>query len=274
VGRLRACAIAFVCSVAIAAAVQAQWGWGREGSYPPRFPPPNFTDGAFTICKLMYTSVRREMGGIGWATDYPDAARHLMIRASELTKVHISRDSQNEPNFWVVRMTDDALFDCPVTFATDVGTMGMSTAEAARLHDYLLKGGFLWVDDFWGTEAWEHWAEEIAKALPPREYPIVDIPPDHPIRHILHRLTQVPQVTSIQNWRRTGGYTSERGEDSAEVHFRAINDSHGRIMVLMTHNTDLGDSWEREGEDPGFFYQFSPAGYAVGINVLLYTLTH
>jgi hypothetical protein len=266
--------LALAFALALATVTHAQWGWGREGTYPPRFPPNDFSDGGLTICKAMYTSVVREMGGIGWATDYPDAAGHLMTRASELTKIRISTDGQHEPNFWVVRLTDDALFQCPVVFASDVGTIGLSQPEADRLREYLLKGGFLWVDDFWGTEAWERWAHEIGKALPPQDYPIVDIGPDHPVMHTLHDITQVPQVTSIQHWRRSGGETSERGADSAEVHFRAINDKAGRIMVLMSHNTDLGDSWEREGEDPGFFYQFSPPGYSVGINVLLYSLTH
>ena len=85
----------------------------------------------------------------------------------------------------------------------------------------------------------------------------------------------VPQVTNIQFWRSSGGTeTSERGADSVEVHTRAISDAHGRIMVLMTHNTDLGDSWEREGEDSAYFYQFAGPGYSVGINVLVYALTH
>ena len=85
----------------------------------------------------------------------------------------------------------------------------------------------------------------------------------------------VPQITNIQFWRAVGGSaTSERGADSDEAHFRAIRDSHGRIMVVMTHNTDVADSWEREGEDPDFFYQFSPDGYALGINVLLHAMTH
>ena len=85
----------------------------------------------------------------------------------------------------------------------------------------------------------------------------------------------VPQITNIQFWRGVGGHsTSERGADSAVAHLRAIRDSHGRIMVLMTHNTDVADSWEREGEDPGFFYQFSPSGYALGIDVLLHAMTH
>jgi len=272
--RIRAIAIALALIMAIAAAVRAQYGYYREGSYPVRFPPAEFNDGSFVICKLMYNRVRFEPGGIGWNTDWPDAQRHLMIRASELTKVRVSRDTQGEVNFWVVRATDDALFQCPVVLGTDVGTIGLSQPEADRLREYLLKGGFLWVDDFWGEAAWEQWSTEIAKALPPQRYPIFDIPKDHPIYHVLHQIDHVPQVTSIQNWRRTGGETSERGAESAEVHFRAIADDHGRIMVLMSHNTDLGDSWEREGEDPAFFYQFSPAGYSVGINVLLYTLSH
>jgi hypothetical protein len=272
--RWRAAIVVAVGALALASVVHAQWGWGREGSYPPRFPPEHFSDGGFTICKAMYTMVRREPGGIGWATDYPDAARHLMIRASELTSIRISKDTQNEPNFWVVRFTDDAIFQCPMVFATDVGTMGLSQPEADRLRDYLLKGGFLWVDDFWGTDAWDQWVHEISKALPAAEYPIIDLPRDHIIFRTLHQIDQVPQVTSIQNWRRTGGATSERGADSDEVHFRAITDRRGRIIVLMSHNTDLGDSWEREGEDPAFFYQFSPPGYSVGINVLLYGLTH
>lgn len=250
-------------------------GYFREGSYPPRFPPPRFHDGAFTICKVMYTAVRREWMGIGWATDYPYAARNLMIRASELTKIRVSVDAANEPFVWVVRLTDDALFECPLTMASDVGTIGIDAEEAIRLRAYLLKGGFLWVDDFWGTEAWDHWVSQISQVLPPTEYPIVDLPPDHPIFHTLHAVSHVPQVTNIQFWRGSGGTTtSERGEDSVDVHTRAIKDKDGRILVLMTHNTDLGDSWEREGEDPEYFYQFSPAGYAVGLNVLLYALTH
>jgi hypothetical protein len=86
---------------------------------------------------------------------------------------------------------------------------------------------------------------------------------------------KVPQITNIQFWRSTRGTrTSERGEETAVPHFRVVRDHHGRILVVMTHDTDIADSWEREGEDPAFFYQFSPDGYAVGINVLLHALTH
>lgn len=268
-----------VCAIALVSAAHAQWGYGqrsfREGSFPPQFPPADFADDGFTICKLMYTQVRREQWGIGWLTDYPYAAVNLMIRASELTKIRVSWDANHNPHPWVVRLTDAALFQCPMIVASDVGTMGISDVEAARLREYLLKGGFLWVDDFWGTDAWEQWVSQIRKVFDPGAYPIVDLPPTHPIFRTYVPVGQVPQVTNIQFWRGSGGAeTSERGPDSIEVHTRAISDGRGRIMVLMTHNTDLGDSWEREGEDPGYFYQFSPPGYAVGINVLVYTLSH
>ena len=269
--------------LAAAAVASAQRGrqrtfrgfWGRlaEGpGVPARYPPPGFEDGAFTVCKIQYTSVRREDQGVGWATDYPYAGINLMTRLSELTKTPISKDDTGKPNYWVVRLTDDALFHCPFTIASDVGTMGLSDEEVAHLRAYLLKGGFLWVDDFWGSEAWTQWSSQISRALP--EYPIVDIVAEHPIRHTLFDIKKVPQVTNINFWRRSGGYTQERGEDSPHADFRMIADAKDRIMVVMTHNTDLGDSWEREGEDHEFFLQFSPDGYALGVNVLLYAMTH
>jgi Domain of unknown function (DUF4159) len=245
----------------------------REGpSVPARFPPQSFEDGAFTHCKIMYRSVVREMNGMGWATDYPYAGMNLMIRVSELTKTPISVDAAGNPNYWVVRLTDDALFRCPFTMATDVGTLEFSHEEVVRLREYLLKGGFLWVDDFWGSAAWARWSAEIKRVLP--EYPIEDVTPEHPLMHTLYPITAAPQVTSINFWRYSGGVTSERGSDSPHADLRMIADDHQRIMVLMTHNTDIGDSWEREGEDREFFLQFSPNGYALGINAVLYAMTH
>ena len=265
-------AVMLLLPIAAVAAAQ-RYGRLREGpSVPPRFPPPGFSDGAFTHCKMMYRSVRSEANGMGWSTDYPFAGINLMVRLGELTKIPISVDAGGDPNYWVVRLTDDALFRCPFLMGTDVGTLEFSPAEAARLRDYLRKGGFLWVDDFWGTHAWQQWSSQIARVLP--EFPIVDVPSNHPIWHTLYDVTEVPQVTSINFWRRSGGITSERGDDSPHANFRMIADEKNRIMVLMTHNTDIGDSWEREGEDHEFFLQFSPDGYALGINAVLYALTH
>ena len=110
--------------------------------------------------------------------------------------------------------------------------------------------------------------------LPPAEYPIIDLPPNHPLFSAQFEITKVPQIPSIGHWASTGGGTSERGADSAVPHARAVLDKHGNIMVLMTHNTDFGDSFEREGDDPQYFYQMSVPGYAFGINALLYALTH
>jgi hypothetical protein len=259
--------------LALVAGVSAQRFRVPEGfGVPPRFPPKNYQDGSFTACKLMYTSVRREAGGIGWSTDYPFAAINLMTRVSELTKIRVSRDTQHEINYWVIRLTDDALFDCPFLLGTDVGTLAFSDEEATRLRQYLLKGGFLWVDDFWGNEAWEQWAMEIHRALP--EFPIVDVPPADPIRSTLFSIDEVEQVSSINFWRRSGGDTRERGSESPRANFREIADAKGRVMVVMTHNTDIGDSMEREAEDPEFFAEFSPKGYALATNIVLYAMTH
>jgi hypothetical protein len=271
--RRRHIPVVLMLSAAIMVTASAQRFRLPEGpEVPLRIPQSGFNDGAFTHCKIMFRSVRREANGMGWGTDYPYAGINLMVRLSELTKTPISTDGEGDPNYWVVRLTDDALFRCPFAMGTDVGTARFSSEEAAKLREYLLKGGFLWVDDFWGTLAWRQWSSQMRVVLP--EFSIVDVPADHPVRHALFSIPQIPQVTSINFWRRSGGITSERGPDSPSANFRMIADDRGRIMVLMTHNTDIGDSWEREGEDREFFLQFSPDGYALGINVALYTMTH
>src|SRR6187401_2554993 len=181
---------------------------------------------------------------------------------SELTKTRVSWLEAHVPHVWLVRFTDPALFGCAYLMASDVGTIGLSPEEAEALVIYLRKGGFLWVDDFWGEAAWDQWSDEIARVLPPSEYPIEDVAITDPIFRSQFTVTKVPQITNIGFWRRTAGReTSERGEETKTPHFRAIRDHRGRIMVVMTHNTDVADAWEREGEDPEFFYQFSPDGY-------------
>ena len=173
-----------------------------------------------------------------------------------------------------VRLTDDALFKCPYLHMEDVGTMALSEEEVRKLREYLLKGGFLWVDDYWGDYAWDQWVEQIARVLPPAEFPIADLPLGHPIWQSQFQLKELPQIPAIQQWRRLSYDTSERGEESRTPHFRGIADKNGRVFVVMTHNTDISDAWEREGEDPRYFYQFSPKGYGVGIDVMLYAMTH
>jgi hypothetical protein len=272
-----ALALVLVLAMAGAAAAQFRGGFGFFRT-PPRFPTAESFGRGFNFCRGIYTSGRREAGGQGWSTDYPDAERNFSIRLGELTKTRVSKvfdgESQGEPDYLVVRLTDEALFQCPYLHMEDVGTAAFTDLEVQGLRNYLLKGGFVWVDDFWGTFAWNNWVNEISRVLPPNDYPIRDLTPDHPIFRTQFEVKQLPQIPSIQFWRTSGGGTSERGSDSAEPHIRGIFDQRGNLMIVMTHNTDISDAWEREGEDPRFFYNFSPDGYAVGINVLMYAFTH
>lgn len=254
-----------------AAAQYGGRGWRRA---PPKFPDAEtLRERRFIFCRVLYTSVRREWLGHGWDTDYPDADQNLTFRLGELTRVDVAHDGEDDPNHVVVELTDDALFHFPFIFMSDVGTVGFSEAEVERLRTYLLKGGFLWVDDFWGQYAWDQWEREIRRVLPDHE--IIDIPTSHPMLDGIFHLEGVPQIPSIQFWRRSGGNeTSERGIDSATPHLRALVDNHGRVMVLMTHNTDIADGWERENEEYEFFHRFSPDSYALAVNVVMYVLSH
>jgi len=258
----------------------AQRGFGgfrgfREGGFPYIAAPEQMPDASFVVCRLAYRQIRREESGIGWQTDYPYAEITLTTRLSELTKTRVSRNENDEPRHYAVQPLDKALFNCPLLVASDAGTLGFTEAEADRLREYFMKGGFLWADDFWGELAWESFSREIGKVLPPSEFPIEDIDIADPMLHEQFELTHIPQITNIQFWRRSGGReTSERGEETRTPHLRVIRDGRGRVIVVATHNTDVADSWEREGEDPEFFYQFSPDGYALGIDVLLYAMTH
>jgi uncharacterized protein DUF4159 len=263
--------------VVLAAAVRveaqfAQRGFGR-GFLNVRVAKAEDFDGRFNFCRVMFDSDFRG-DGANWSVDYPRADINLSIRLAELTKTTISRDSSGNPKHLLVRLSDPELFSCPFIMMTEVGSASFNAEEAAQLRTYLDKGGFLWADDFWGTYAWDWWVAQLRKALPADQYPIVDITPDHPMFRALFDVKHTPQIPSIGFWAGSGGATSERGEDSAVVDTRAVLDRHGQIMVLMTHNTDLGDSFEREADDPQYFYQMSVPGYAFGINALVYAMTH
>ena len=261
-----------VLVLALTSAAAAQFGGFRAA--PPRFPTKNSFGHGFNFCRGVYTSGRREAGGQGWSTDYPDAERNFSIRLSELTRTRVSKGTDGEPEFLVVRLSDPALFECGYLHLEDVGTATLTPPEVEGLRNYMLKGGFVWCDDWWGTFAWNNWMNELRRILPPAEYPVVTIGADHPIFRTLFEVKTIPQIPSIQFWRQSGGGTAERGADSPRPDFSGIFDDKGRLMMVMTHNTDISDAWEREGEDPRFFYNFSPDGYAVGINIVMYAMTH
>jgi len=245
---------------------------GFYGTTPPRFPTKDSFQGGFTFCRVMFPSNRREKRG--WDTDYPGADINFSIRLSELTKTRVIRqaDEDGDPEYVVVRLTDPALFQCPFVLFEDAGTMALTSIERVKFREYLLKGGFAFVSDYWGPLAKAQFDDEMAHVLPRDTYPIIDLPIEHPLWHTQFQMKEVPQMPSIQSWRRTGGNTDRGVTDPVDA--RAIADTHGRLLVVMVHNSDIPDGWEREGEDPEYFYRFSPDAYSVGINVLLYAATH
>jgi len=229
-------------------------------------------DGGFQFCRVVFRQSRGG-DGAGWNVDWPRADINLSIRVSELSRVPVSMDATNEPKPLLVRFGDPVISHCPFIMMTEPGGAFLDDEEAAGLRDYLLRGGFLWADDFWGELAWENWEAQLRKALPSATYPIVELTTDHPIFHQMIQVASFPQIPGIGYWDGRNR-TSERGAETATAHLRAINDDRGRVMVLMTFNTDFGDSYERESENPQYFLKFSVPGYAFGINVLIYSMTH
>jgi len=271
----RAVAAGAIIIAVFAATAGAQFqrrGGGRF--FSQRLRPNAPYDGAFQFCRIMFRNAGNGDGG-GWGVDYPKADQNLSYRFSELTRTSVSKTDDGNFNHIVIALTDEErLARCPFIMMTEPGGAFFDEAEATALRTYLQRGGFLWADDFWGEYAWAHWENEIRKALPSSDYPLFDVPLDHQLFHMLYDVREVAQIPSIGFWYGTNGGTSERGRDSAEVHVRAISDRSGHILVVMTHNTDFGDAFEREGESREYFEQFAGPGYAFGVDTLLYSMTH
>ncbi len=256
--------------VGATAVAEAQFGRGFRGT---RVATDADFDGRFHYCRLVYQGAFNGNGG-SWRTDYPNADINLSVRLSELTKIGVSKDNGGSPKPLLVRVGGDELFQCPLVIMSAPGAALIEDQEAGRLREYLLKGGMLWTDDSWGSYQWQHWVSQLRKVLPAGDYPIFDVPLDHALFKSQFEVTEIPQIPNIGFFLRSGGRTSEQGADSAVPMVRGIADRDGRLMVLMTHNTDIADSWEREGEDASYFYAFSPRGYAFAVNAVLYALTH
>jgi hypothetical protein len=260
-----------VLVLASTAAVFAQRGGG--GWVTVRRPDANTFNGNFTFCRIAFNTSYGGYGG-GWGVDYPRADENLSIRLSELSEAAVNLDRSGAPNYVVIQATEPELFKCPFVAVTNHGRASFTPEEGAALRAYLQKGGFLWADDAWGSRAWDHWLAEMRKILPASDYPLVDLPINHAIFHTLFDAQRIPQIPNLYFYRGSGGQTSEQYDDSTTPHAYALLDSRGRIAMLTTHNTDFGDAYERESDDPEFFYKFSVEGYAIGINILLYAMTH
>ncbi len=226
---------------------------------------PAFKDDVFTFVRVKYNSVGR-WGR--WATDFPDSDLNFSYRLQQLTSLKV------DPEGKILELTEPELFKYPFLYMIEPGDLDFMPDEVAALRRYLLNGGFLMVDDFWGEAEYANFYYEIKKVFPDREP--VELPLDHPIFHCVYDLKEKPQVPSIGAAQsgREQGITWER-HDAKEVHYKGIFDDKGRMMVIICHNTDLGDGWEREGEDPWYFREFSEKkAYPLGINIIFYAMTH
>jgi hypothetical protein len=259
--------------------MRQQW---RQG--PPTIPDdragvenwevdPHFKHDVFTFVRVEYDSNRGGRGwgrrgwGGGWMTDWPDSDLNFSFRLKQLTSLKVNPDPIS------LRITDDRLFDYPFIYMIEPGALEFSEDEVKTLRRYLLNGGFLMVDDFWGEYQWRIFYEQIKRVFPDREPE--ELPLDHEIFRCVYRLKEKPQVPSIHTWQWSGLTWEDHGPGSETVHYRAIFDDKGRMMAFICHNTDLGDGWEREGESPDYFKEFSEKkSYPMGINIVTYAMTH
>lgn len=253
--------------------------WGRRPYFDYTQPERDIFPGdTLTFCRLRYNSHRgggRRGWGGSWRTDYPESDLNFSQRLSELTTIRVNRDAEGNIRHAIVDLMEDELFNYPFLYMLEVGSLYFRDEEAERLRSYLLRGGFLMVDDFWGSAEWINWEMEFSKVFPPGEYPMVDVPLGHEIFHIVFEIGEVPQIPSIGFWASTGGETSERFEDSRVPECKGVFDKNGRLMAVILHNTDLGDGWEEEAVNPQYFEEFSAQkAYPLGINIVVYAMTH
>ncbi len=226
----------------------------------------------FTFARIRYSSYGN-WGGRGrgqgdWSTDLPDADLNFSYRLQEMTSMKVNPDGV------ILNLTDPELADYPFIYIVEPGGLYFSELEVLALRNYLLNGGFLMVDDFWGEAEWYNFRQQIGRVFPDREP--VDIPITHEIFNIVFPITEKPQIPNIGTGTMSqyDGVTWER-PDAKEVHYRGIFDDKDRLMVMICHNTDLGDGWEREGENEYYFREFSEkSAFPLGINIVFYALTH
>jgi hypothetical protein len=272
--------IAAVVSVVVLAfcilALKSQaFQWYGSGPFVPVTPGQSNVKAEFYWSRLQYNSSMGSFGGFGyryggygrfggygtWSRDYPKADRQLLLAIRRLTRIDA------RPTEQVVNIDSNDIYNYPFIYAVDVENWTFTPAEATRLRQYLLRGGFLVVDDFWGTEDWQRFLSGMRMVLPNR--PIEDLSNNDPIFHVLYNLSERFQVPS-ESYVFTGR-TYEK--DGYVPKWRAIRDDDGRIMVAICHNMHLGDAWEW-ADSPQYPERFSSLAFRVGINYVLYAMTH
>lgn len=210
-----------------------------------------------------------------WETDYPEAEENFLYRIRQLTTI------STDPRPISLRLTDPRLFEYPFIYMCDVGWQILNRDEQNKLRAYLLRGGFLWVDDFWGPYEWNQLERNMRRVFPNLKWRA--IPRHHPILNAVFQLDECPRIPAkifAEQGLRFDPPEIHRGGGGgipgvSEVHLKGLfHPDTDRLMVLATHNTDIGDGWEREAEDEWYFHEYSIPAYAIGINIVVYALTH
>jgi hypothetical protein len=242
--------------------------------------PPDFNDQSeWVFARLMYPQHPRARfggyrrfgggdwreGGTSWTQDYPRADRHFAQALRRLSRIHVR--SVEQP----VNLDDgDDAFNYPWMNAGEMGDWKLTGAQAAALREYLLRGGFIMLDDFWGASEFNRFEESMRVVFPDRQ--IVEIANDDPIFHVVYDLDDRYQVPGT--WALQRGSTYRNGDEGGSVaHWLGIYDDHGRVMVAMTYNSDVGDSWEW-ADDPNYPEKYSALGIRIGVNYVMYSMTH
>lgn len=229
----------------------------------------DFRDDVFTFARIRYESGGYASRGRHWDNDFPDCDWNFSVRLHELTSMEV------DPDGVVIRLTDAELFNYPFIYMSNVGNMTLSSPEVAELRRYLLNGGFLMADDFWAPAAWRHVRSEMQRVFPNRQPR--ELGPEHEIFHLVYELKGTPQVPSIRAWLQGDLFEYWHGDPEGDEgpHFWGYFDDNGRLMALMCHNNDIGDGWEREGENVDYFHEYSErVSYPLGINIVTYAMTH
>lgn len=249
-----------------------RWGGDGRNGVPMWEVDSRYLADTFTFARVRYTT-DPWMGRDKWLIDYPDSDLNFSLRLQQLTSLKVN------PNPVIVDLTDPKLFDYPFLYLIEPGGIMLNDAEVKALRRYCLNGGFLMIDDFWGDEEYQSLERELKRVFPDRE--AKEVPLTHEIFQCVYPLSEKPQVPSIGAARRynyDGAVVTNEyrpGSDTSKAIYRAIVDDAERIMVFICHNTDLGDGWEREGDNKWYFEEFSvKKAYPLGINIVTYAMTH
>jgi hypothetical protein len=219
-----------------------------------------FSPSGFTFARLMYPSL--DWRGDSWAVDYPKADKQLIYVVQKFSELYFVRDENV-----AITLDDPSLFHYPFIYAVEVGYMSLSDQDALRLREYLLRGGFLVVDDFHGTQEWRNFYNQIKKVFP--EYEPRDLPLSHPIFHCFYDIEKLIQVPGLQYLR--SGRIWER--DGYDARYMGIEDDEGRLMVVINHNVDLGDAWEWAEVDE-YPREYARMAFELATNYIIYAMTH